>query len=185
MGENSPGRTKKILSGYAHPMFPLFNARLAKDVEEYYRTMFRGRVSSWNLRDRHMARTLEALVARLEREGGGTKVVVWAHNSHVGDARATSMGARVNSTSVNSCANAMTAKLCWLVLAHPLVPSQPYRIGVLLWNASAFVLRSWAVMKRSFARPGCQISYSRTLNRTGRMRSRNVQRFFCRLREAA
>ena len=75
MGEDSPGRTKKILSGYAHPMFPLFNARLAKDVEEYYRTMFRGRVSSWNLRDRHMARTLEALVARLERgwrhEGGG------------------------------------------------------------------------------------------------------------------
>jgi erythromycin esterase-like protein len=68
------------------------NARLAKDAEEYYRTMFRGRVSSWNLRDRHMASTLEALVAHLEREGGGTKVVVWAHNSHVGDARATSMG---------------------------------------------------------------------------------------------
>ncbi|MFL5696195.1 MAG: erythromycin esterase family protein [Ktedonobacteraceae bacterium] len=68
------------------------NARLAKDAEEYYRTMFSGRVSSWNLRDRHMAGTLEALVAHLEREGGGTKVVVWAHNSHVGDARATSMG---------------------------------------------------------------------------------------------
>ena len=68
------------------------NARLAKDAEEYYRTMFSGRVSSWNLRDRHMASTLEALVAHLEREGGGTKVVVWAHNSHVGDARATSMG---------------------------------------------------------------------------------------------
>lgn len=68
------------------------NARLAKDAEEYYRTMFRGRVSSWNLRDRHMARTLEALVTHLDREGGGTKVVVWAHNSHVGDARATSMG---------------------------------------------------------------------------------------------
>ena len=68
------------------------NARLAKDAEEYYRTMFSGRVSSWNLRDRHMAETLEALVAHLGREGGDTKVVVWAHNSHVGDARATSMG---------------------------------------------------------------------------------------------
>ena len=68
------------------------NARLAKDAEEYYRTMFSGRVSSWNLRDRHMTETLEALVAHLDREGGGTKVVVWAHNSHVGDARATSMG---------------------------------------------------------------------------------------------
>src|SRR5260221_6072237 len=54
--------------------------------------MFRGSRSSRNLRDRHMGSTLEALVARLEREGGGTKVVVWAHNSHVGDARATSMG---------------------------------------------------------------------------------------------
>ncbi len=70
------------------------NARLAKDAEEYYRTMFSGRVSSWNLRDRHMAGTLEALVAHLDREGGGTKVVVWAHNSHVGDARATSMGSQ-------------------------------------------------------------------------------------------
>src|SRR6266571_3803050 len=70
------------------------NARLAKDAEEYYRTMFSGRVSSWNLRDRHMTETLEALVAHLDREGGGTKVVVWAHNSHVGDARATSMGSQ-------------------------------------------------------------------------------------------
>jgi erythromycin esterase-like protein len=70
------------------------NARLVRDAEEYYRTMFGGRVSSWNLRDRHMADTLEALVAHLEREGRGTKVVVWAHNSHVGDARATSMGSQ-------------------------------------------------------------------------------------------
>jgi erythromycin esterase-like protein len=68
------------------------NARLAKDAEEYYRTMFSRRVSSWNLRDRHMVSTLEALVAHLDRGGGGTKVVVWEHNSHVGDARATSMG---------------------------------------------------------------------------------------------
>src|SRR6266567_3596988 len=68
------------------------NARLAKDAEEYYRTMFSGRVSSWNLRDRHMAETLEALVAHLDRQGGRAKIVVWEHNSHIGDARATSMG---------------------------------------------------------------------------------------------
>ena len=67
------------------------NARLVKDAEEYYRTMFRGRVSSWNLRDRHMAETLNALVAHLEHQGGRAKVVVWEHNSHLGDARATSM----------------------------------------------------------------------------------------------
>jgi erythromycin esterase-like protein len=68
------------------------NARLVRDAEQYYRTMFRGRVSSWNLRDRHMAETLEALVAHFERQGRTPKVVVWAHNSHLGDARATDMG---------------------------------------------------------------------------------------------
>jgi erythromycin esterase-like protein len=68
------------------------NARVARDAEAYYRTMFRGRRSSWNLRDTHMADTLEALVAHLDRQGGQTKVVVWAHNTHVADARATEMG---------------------------------------------------------------------------------------------
>ena len=68
------------------------NARLAKNAEEYYRSMFRGRVSSWNLRDRHMAEMLDALVEHLERGGQPAKVVVWAHNSHLGDARATEMG---------------------------------------------------------------------------------------------
>ncbi len=70
------------------------NARLVRDAEHYYRTMYRGEVSSWNLRDRHMAETLEALVAFLERTDGAAKVVVWAHNSHLGDARATEMGVR-------------------------------------------------------------------------------------------
>jgi len=68
------------------------NARLVKNAEEYYRTMFGGRVSSWNLRDRHMAETLHALIAHLDRKGGRSKIVVWEHNSHVGDARATAMG---------------------------------------------------------------------------------------------
>jgi erythromycin esterase-like protein len=68
------------------------NARLVKNAEEYYRTMFRGRVESWNLRDGHMAETLDALIAHLDRKSGRTKVVVWEHNSHIGDARATAMG---------------------------------------------------------------------------------------------
>jgi erythromycin esterase-like protein len=68
------------------------NARLVKNAEEYYRTMFRGRVSSWNLRDSHMAETLEALMSHLDRRYGSSKVVVWEHNSHIGDARATEMG---------------------------------------------------------------------------------------------
>jgi erythromycin esterase-like protein len=68
------------------------NARLVKNAEEYYRSMFRGRVSSWNLRDQHMAETLMELGSHLEERHGDAKVIVWAHNSHLGDARATEMG---------------------------------------------------------------------------------------------
>jgi erythromycin esterase-like protein len=70
------------------------NARLVKNAEAYYRSMFLEEVSSWNLRDRHMAETLEAIVGFLGRQSGRPKVAVWAHNSHVGDARATEMGRR-------------------------------------------------------------------------------------------
>jgi erythromycin esterase-like protein len=70
------------------------NARLVKNAEEYYRSMFFEDVSSWNLRDSHMVETLDALVAHLDRQGGQAKVVVWAHNSHLGNARATDMSQR-------------------------------------------------------------------------------------------
>jgi erythromycin esterase-like protein len=69
------------------------NARLVKNAESYYRSMFRARALSWNLRDRHMAETLEALLAFLSTgRRDPAKVVVWEHNSHLGDARATEMG---------------------------------------------------------------------------------------------
>lgn len=68
------------------------NARLAQNAEAYYRSMFRGRVSSWNLRDTHMADSLDALIDHLKTSGTPPKIVVWAHNSHLGDARATEMG---------------------------------------------------------------------------------------------
>ncbi len=69
------------------------NARVAKNAEEYYRTLFAGRVSSWNLRERHMMETLEALIAyQADLEKGELpQLVVWAHSSHLGDARATDM----------------------------------------------------------------------------------------------
>jgi erythromycin esterase-like protein len=67
------------------------NARLVKNAEEYYRSMFHERISSWNLRDSHMAETLDALAQHF---GAKAKIVVWAHNSHLGDARATEMGQR-------------------------------------------------------------------------------------------
>lgn len=72
---------------------PLFdaerNAALVAAAEQYYRAMYLGSVESWNLRDTHMFATLETL---LSWHGAGAKAVVWAHNSHVGDARATEMG---------------------------------------------------------------------------------------------
>ncbi len=64
------------------------NARLVADAETYYRAMYYGGAESWNLRDRHMFETLETILAR--RSGG--KAVVWAHNSHIGDARFSEMG---------------------------------------------------------------------------------------------
>ncbi len=73
------------------------NAQLIRDAEQYYRAMFGRRINTWNLRDQHMAQTLAALVNHLSGRGRGggreAKLVVWAHNSHIGDARATEMGA--------------------------------------------------------------------------------------------
>jgi erythromycin esterase-like protein/predicted phosphoribosyltransferase len=68
------------------------NARVVANAEAYYRSMFDGRAESWNLRDRHMAETLVDLMSYLKRTAGSGRIVVWAHNSHVGDARATEMG---------------------------------------------------------------------------------------------
>ncbi|WP_336972954.1 erythromycin esterase family protein [Sphingobium aromaticiconvertens] len=65
------------------------NARIVRAAERYYRAMYRSSTESWNLRDRHMFETLQALLAH---RGDGAKAVVWAHNSHVGNAAATAMG---------------------------------------------------------------------------------------------
>jgi protein-L-isoaspartate(D-aspartate) O-methyltransferase len=65
------------------------NARLVASAERYYRIMYYGGADSWNLRDTHMFETLEHL---LEARGSGSRAVVWAHNSHIGDARHTEMG---------------------------------------------------------------------------------------------
>ena len=67
------------------------NAHVVASAEAYYRAMYYGSTESWNLRDQHMFDTLQRL---LDFYGPGTRAVVWEHNSHVGDARATEMGAR-------------------------------------------------------------------------------------------
>jgi len=67
------------------------NARLVADAERYYRTIYYGSTASWNLRDQHMFDTLQSLMAF---HGPETKIVVWEHNSHIGNAAATEMAAR-------------------------------------------------------------------------------------------
>jgi erythromycin esterase-like protein len=130
------------------------NARLAKDAEEYYRAMFSGRVSSWNLRDRHMAETLEALVAHLDREGGGTKVVVLAHNSHVGDARATSMGGE--------------GELNVGQLVRERHGSEAVLVGYSTYTGTVTAASDWgAPIERKHVRPALSGSYEALFHQTG------------------
>jgi erythromycin esterase-like protein len=73
-----------------------------RNAEEYYRAVFHGQILSWNVRDKHMAETLDHLVQHLDREHARTKVVIWAHNSHLGYVRADRYG---NSRRIESGAN--------------------------------------------------------------------------------
>ncbi len=91
------GRSIEAIEREGHESDALFdaeqNARLVRNAEAYYRAMFGRRVSSWNLRDRHMLETLEALDEHLGRQSGrAPRIALWAHNSHLGDASATEMG---------------------------------------------------------------------------------------------
>ena len=70
------------------------NALVVKNAEQYYRNMFRREISSWNLRDTHMMESLLSLTNHLSKPQAPAKIIVWAHNSHLGDARATQMGER-------------------------------------------------------------------------------------------
>ena len=67
------------------------NARLVANAERYYRTLYYAEQNSWNQRDRHMFETLQAI---LKFRGKDSKAIIWEHNSHIGDARATQMTAR-------------------------------------------------------------------------------------------
>jgi len=79
------------------------NARLIASAEQYYRIMYYGSRASWNLRDTHMFETLKAL---LEHHGSASKAIVWAHNSHIGNAAATEMSARGETNIGELCRNA-------------------------------------------------------------------------------
>src|SRR6478736_4314925 len=94
------GELRRLPPPYQHDGWESYfnaeqNALVVKNAEAYYRAMVRGGPDSWNVRDRHMAETLDRLMAH---HGPGAKAIVWEHNTHIGDARFTDMadGGEVN-----------------------------------------------------------------------------------------
>lgn len=140
------------------------NARLVKNAEEYYRTMFRGRISSWNLRDSHMAETLDALARHLSRDGKPAKIVVWEHNSHVGDARATEIG-RQGEWNVGE-------------LARKAYGPDACLIGFSTYDGRVTAASEWdGPAEHKHVRPGMPGSYEHLLHSVG------IERFFLPLRD--
>jgi erythromycin esterase-like protein len=124
------------------------NARLARNAERYYRAMFKGRVSSWNLRDQHMAETIQQLVAHLGKRVSRPRLVVWAHNSHLGDARATEMG--------------WQGELNVGQLVRERFGEQAYLIGFSTYEGTVTAASEWdGPAQRKRVRPGLPGSYER------------------------
>jgi len=133
------------------------NAATVRNAEAYYRGMFRGRVTSWNMRDAHMAQTLTALLGHLDRHGGPepAKVVVWAHNSHVGDARATEVSADGQLT-IGQLAREQFGEDCRL-------------IGFSTYRGTVTAASDWGgVAERKVVRPALAGSIEELLHETGR-----------------
>ena len=127
------------------------NARLVKNAEQYYRVMYQGSVQSWNLRDQHMFDSLKHL---LEFHGQGSKAIVWAHNSHLGDASATEMGARGE---IN------VGYLCRQFLGE-----EAYLIGFGTHHGTVAAASDWgAPMEIKIVRPSHPESYERVCHDAG------------------
>jgi erythromycin esterase-like protein len=122
------------------------NALVVRNAEEYYRNMFRREVSSWNLRDTHMMESLVGLTNHLSRGKPPAKVIVWAHNSHLGDARATQMSERGE------------LNLGQLVRQH--FAKESVSIGFTTYDGTVTAASDWdAPAERKHVRPGHPDSY--------------------------
>lgn len=134
------------------------NAHVVRNAERYYREGFGGRVHTWNLRDTHMVETLLALHAHLRREGRRGRIVVWAHNSHLGDARATEMGRRGE----------------WNVgqlVRERVGADQALLVGFTTYTGHVTAARDWnAPAERRWVRPAHPDSIEHLFYRTGRDR---------------
>ena len=142
------------------------NARVVKNAEEYYRKMFRREVSSWNLRDTHMMESLVSLVEHLDKEGAPAKIVVWAHNSHLGDARATQMGER--------------GELNLGQLVRERFGKEAVSIGFTTYTGTVTAASDWdGPAERKQVRPGHRDSYEALFHEV------DTPRFFLNLRDNA
>src|SRR5690606_28645926 len=122
-----------------------------KNAESYYRAMVRGGPASWNVRDRHMLETLERL---LEHHGADSKAIVWAHNTHVGDARATDM---VDDGMVNL---GQLARERW--------GDEVFTLGFSTWRGRVIAARRWgAAMERMVVPEAPHGSWEDLLHRAG------------------
>lgn len=134
------------------------NAAALLSAERFYRAMFSGRTNTWNLRDSHMASTLFALRRHLRASGREGKIVVWAHNSHVGDSRATQMGERGE----------------WnlgQLVREQLGPDNVLLVGFTTYTGQVIAARDWdAPAERRWVRPAHADSYEALLHATGRDR---------------
>jgi len=127
------------------------NARLIANAGNYYRAMFGKRANSWNVRDRHMMETLEVL---LEHGGPRSRAVVWAHNSHLGDARATEMSAR--------------GELNLGQLVRERFGDQAWLVGFTTHAGSVTAARDWGdPAERRRVRPSLEGSWERLFHDTG------------------
>ena len=142
------------------------NALVVKNAEEYYRNMFRREVSSWNLRDTHMMESLFRLTSHLSTADAPAKIIVWAHNSHLGDARATQMGERGE------------LNLGQLVREH--FGKEAVSIGFTTYDGTVTAASDWdAPAERKSVRPAFRESYEALFH------SVYVPNFFLNLRDDA
>ncbi len=133
------------------------NARLVASAEEYYRSMFAEESLSWNLRDRHMADALVRLRAHLARHGDPGRVVVWEHNSHVGDAQLTEMGGR-GEFNVGQ-------------LARERWPDDVVLVGFTTYSGTVTAASGWdAPAERKRVRPALPESYEALFHEVGESR---------------
>lgn len=142
------------------------NARLAVDAERYYRAMFRGRDNSWNLRDTHMVDTIDALAAHQAEQGQPAKIIVWAHNSHLGDARATEVGQR-DQVNVGQ-------------LMRERHPDKTFIIGFSTYQGEVFAANDWdSPGIRKAVRPGLPDSHEALLHQVSQQAG--VEKFWINL----